>query len=759
VGWWPVAFVALAPLLWLVRASRPRRSLLLGLVFGLVYYGLLLSWILLFGELAWTVLVLRESIWAAAFGLLAPLLWRGTNPIRSSIGLAALWTVLDWFRSMVPVGGFSWGALGTSQAPNPTLLPLASVTGVWGMTFVVLLVNALLLLVLHRLGRPRRNLAAAGFALAAVLLVVAPGVIPPAEPDGGPVDVAAIQVAVPKDLALDPDFESRSILGMHVEQHLALAEDPPELIVWGENSLSGDPTTEPELDELLSTTIATTGSPTLVNAITHDGEDDYNENLFYDGQGRLVDRYAKQHLVPYGEYVPFRRYLNWISALDQITWNYTAAESGDPIQGAGLRFASVICFENIFPSLDRRLVAQGADFIVVSTNNASYLRTAASSQHLQFSQVRAVENGRWLVHAAISGISAFVDPSGNVYDQTPLFETTTIRRTIVGSSERTIYNLFGDWLSWVALAFVVVLLLMPRRRDHLLASRSGELPGEPRPRTLVILPTYDEAETIREVLDRVRAVAPEVDILVVDDGSPDGTARLVEAAAAEEGSRVSLVERDRKSGLASAYMIGFRRALDEGYDLVVEMDSDLSHQPEELPALLEAARERYDLTIGSRYVPGVSVTNWGLIRRALSRWGNVYVRLALGMPVTDATSGYRVYRRPLLEHLLERPIKSDGYAFQIELAYRSWYAGFAVGEVPITFKEREHGHSKISRAIVAEALWLVGVWGLRDRLRVPRPGPQPVGAVPPAAEVSATASTGGAGEEDAKAQDPGSEPS
>ena len=145
------------------------------------------------------------------------------------------------------------------------------------------------------------------------------------------------------------------------------------------------------------------------------------------------------------------------------------------------------------------------------------------------------------------------------------------------------------------------------------------------------------------------------------------------------------------------------------------MDSDLSHDPEELPALLAAAGARYDLAIGSRYVPGGSVTDWSRVRLALSRAGNAYTRFMLGMPVRDATSGFRVYRRALLESLVERPLHSDGYGFQIELVMRAWNAGFHVGEVPITFREREHGHSKISRRIVAEALWLVTVWGLRAR--------------------------------------------
>ncbi len=206
---------------------------------------------------------------------------------------------------------------------------------------------------------------------------------------------------------------------------------------------------------------------------------------------------------------------------------------------------------------------------------------------------------------------------------------------------------------------------------------------------------------------------PAVDILVVDDGSPDGTAAIVSELAASE-PRVRLLERTKKEGLAGAYAAGFKVALDEGYDVIVEMDADLSHRPEELPRLLEGA-DANDLTIGSRYIPGGSVTNWGRLRLWLSRGGNAYTRAMLGIPIRDATSGFRAYRRNLLEDLLASGIHSDGYGFQIELAYRAWQRGALVGEVPITFREREHGHSKISRRIVVEALGLVAVWGIRDR--------------------------------------------
>ncbi|MBI4259847.1 MAG: apolipoprotein N-acyltransferase [Actinobacteria bacterium] len=740
VGMWPLAFVALTPFLWLVRASRPRRGFLLGLVFGVVYFGALLYWILLFGELAWSAVTLGFAPYWGLFGLVAPVLWRGWRPVRSSIGLAALWTGVEYLRTLFPLGGFAWGLAGTTQAGNPLLLPLASVTGVWGMSFVVVLVNALVLLVLHRVGR--RNLAALGLVALAAVLVVAPAAIPIPAPGGRTLTVASIQVNVPRHLRADPDLEDRVVAEQFAAAHrslIHLGERPPDLVVWPENSLDQDPIRDPSLRALVTDAVRSVGAPTLVGAITRrDDGRAFNEALLYGGAGELVDRYAKQHLVPYGEFVPFRRYLDWISALDQIPSDLSAGTQGAPLQVGDVRFAAVVCFENIFPSLDRRLVNRGAEFLVVITNNASYERTAASEQHLAFSRIRAVENARWVVHAAVSGISATIDHRGRVIQRAELFEPEILVAGVAASSARTVYGALGDWFAWLSLLGAMVLLLLPRRRDTA-TTPLAPLPDDPR--TLVILPTYNEATTVEEVIRRLRAVEPGVDVLVVDDGSPDGTGSIVRRLAEEprppapgdapgdgppDRTPVRLVERPRKAGLASAYLFGFELALEEGYDLIVEMDSDLSHQPEELGALLEGARSS-DLTIGSRYVPGGSVTNWGWVRRLLSRWGNSYARMALGFPVTDATSGFRVYRRGLLAHLMERGVHSEGYAFQVELAYRAWWSGHAVGEVPITFREREHGHSKISRRIVVEALWLIGVWGLRDRLRVPRPGPQPRG--------------------------------
>jgi dolichol-phosphate mannosyltransferase len=234
-------------------------------------------------------------------------------------------------------------------------------------------------------------------------------------------------------------------------------------------------------------------------------------------------------------------------------------------------------------------------------------------------------------------------------------------------------------------------------------------------RCLVVLPTFNERATVVTAATGVLSAVPEADVLVVDDASPDGTGEAV-AALAEQEPRVRLLRRSGKQGLASAYLSGFRVGLRDGYGVVVEMDADLSHRPADLPRVVEGACT-YDLTIGSRYVPGGGVSNWSRARLALSRAGNAYARTLLSLPVADATSGFRAFRRGALERLLEDPVTSEGYGFQIELVYRAHRLGMSIGEVPITFREREHGKSKISRAIVVEALLQVGSWGVRDRLR------------------------------------------
>jgi dolichol-phosphate mannosyltransferase len=242
--------------------------------------------------------------------------------------------------------------------------------------------------------------------------------------------------------------------------------------------------------------------------------------------------------------------------------------------------------------------------------------------------------------------------------------------------------------------------------------RHRTLPGV---RVLVVLPTYQEAENIVDVLRRVRGALPEADVLVVDDGSPDGTADLAEGAGTDIGG-VEVLRRDQKSGLGSAYRAGFRIGIDRGFDVLVEMDSDLSHDPAALPALVAPLEDgRADLAIGSRYVEGGEIPAWSRRRRALSRWGNRYAAWVLGLRVADATSGFRAYRAPVVERLGLDTMTAEGYAFQIEMAYRVARVGGRIVEVPIRFVDRTLGHSKMSGRIVVEALVRVTWWSLRDR--------------------------------------------
>ncbi len=234
-------------------------------------------------------------------------------------------------------------------------------------------------------------------------------------------------------------------------------------------------------------------------------------------------------------------------------------------------------------------------------------------------------------------------------------------------------------------------------------------------RIVVVIPTYNEVDNLARIVDRVRTSVPEADILVADDNSPDGTAAVADDLALRD-SQVKVMHRLGKEGLGAAYLAGFSWALDNGYDVVVEMDADGSHQPEQLPLLLDALRDA-DLVLGSRWVPGGTVLNWPKSREVLSKGGNWYTRRALRIPLHDATGGYRAFRSTTLRALDLDGVGSAGYIFQVDLAYRTLAQGLRVVEVPIEFVEREVGDSKMNRKIVSEALWRVTVWGVRERVQ------------------------------------------
>jgi dolichol-phosphate mannosyltransferase len=234
-------------------------------------------------------------------------------------------------------------------------------------------------------------------------------------------------------------------------------------------------------------------------------------------------------------------------------------------------------------------------------------------------------------------------------------------------------------------------------------------------RPLIVLPTYNEAENIAEILRRVRAVVPQAGILVVDDSSPDGTADIAGAMAGEVGD-LDILSRPRKSGLGSAYRDGFKWGRERGFEVLMEMDSDFSHDPADIPRLLKGIDEGADLVIGSRYVPGGAIPHWPWHRRALSKYGNRYSAAMLRLDVRDLTAGYRAYRTEIVERIDIDAVRAEGYGFQVEMTYFVAQAGGRIVEVPVKFVDRVRGTSKMSSAIVLEAMGLVTWWGIRDRV-------------------------------------------
>jgi len=740
----PIAFVALVPLLWALRGSRPGAGALAGFAFGFVYYGLLLNWLIVFGTIAWLPLVLSQAAYAAAFGALVPFVVRRGRPFLSSVAVAALWTAIDWVRAVWPIGGFTWGGLGYTQHGNGLTLPLATVTGVWGVTFAVMFVNSLLL----EAALPWSTRAAGGSAgrrgaMVAVALAVAllPAAIPVRGAAGPRIDVAVVQGNVPTSLASDRLLQSDQVAVNHIALNRTLAGDPPDLVVWPENALADDPAHDPSLGAAVASSVRTVGAPTIVGAVSPAADGRYyNQALLYAPDGRIVARYTKIHLVPFGEYIPMRSMLGWTQRYRRGLPTLSPGDRVKLFHVDGALVGTPICFENTFPDLFRRFVDDGASLMVVTTNDSSYLRSPASREHVIMSQLRAVETGRWVVQAAVSGESAIVNPHGQVVAHTGLFVPAILRADVPTSTAQTLYVRLGDWFPWVCGVFAAWLAVAGaakrmrerRRRRSANGPPAGEravdveaptiggaesptIAGGAEPRVLVVLPTYEERETIERAVTGALAAGPSVQVLVVDDASPDGTGAIADKLAEAE-PRIRVLHREGKRGLASAYLAGFSVGLRDGFDVIVEMDADLSHRPKDLPAVIEGARNN-DLTIGSRYIPGGGVSNWSRFRVALSRGGNLYARTLLRLPVTDATSGFRSYRRAVLADLLSRGIHSQGYGFQIELVYRAVRLGYMVGEVPITFRERSHGHSKISRAIVAEALWDVARWAVRDLFR------------------------------------------
>ncbi|MEX2255330.1 MAG: apolipoprotein N-acyltransferase [Acidimicrobiia bacterium] len=454
----PLVLVALVPLLWVWRRASPGRAALAGFVFGIASFGIVLEWSRYFGAVAIVPLVLGVAAFVAGAGAVVGLFAR--RGVRSPWLVAAVWVVFEGMRGRMPFGGLPWGELGVALHDQPWARALASVGGVALVSFVIVACNGLLLdLILA--GRARRSRAAtlATAGLVALVLVSAVVDITRFRPEvTGTVRFALLQ-GNDQNRNLTPDEIASDYL---FRRHLELAErleGPYDLIVFPESSLERDPTTNPDVRQRLVDVAREHDATVLANARvpTGDGAGLFNANVAYSSDGKLQGVYAKQHLVPFGEYVPLRDQLSFIGELEQIPYDYTPGDRRVMFEAGGKPFASAICFESAFGPLIRDDVRDGAELLVVSTNNRSYRRSGLAAQHLALSQMRAAETGRPVLHASISGISGVVDPGGDVHDTSDLFENKVTTGTVETTTGETLFVRFGDW---VLLASGIALVLM-----------------------------------------------------------------------------------------------------------------------------------------------------------------------------------------------------------------------------------------------------------------------------------------------------------
>jgi apolipoprotein N-acyltransferase len=455
-------------LLWTWRDTRPRLAALYGLAFGLGCYGVVLEWVRYFGAVAIVPFVLAMALTVALVG--AVVAFFAGRGIASPFVAAAAWTVMEAVRGRVPLGGFAWADVGVALHDLAPARALASFGGVPLVSFGAVLLAAFVLdLVVAWRAHARRALVLASGGVAGVLVVTAVAQVTRYEArETGRFRVAMLQG---DDEELTLAQQNKQLL---TDDHLALAaklRGRYDLIVFPEGALDTDPQLDPDLRRELTAIAREHDSSLLVNARTPAGNgNNFNSNLMYDADGRYQGRYSKQHLVPFGEYVPWRDELSFIGELRQIPYDFEAGDETVIFRAGGHPIGSVICFESAFGPLVRDSVRKGAQLVVVSTNNRSYRRSGNSEQHLANSQMRAAETARPVLQASVSGISAVIDPDGTVHDTTSLFEKAIVSTRVATTTGETLFVRFGDWIVWLSLlglagATVAALLGVRSRRS------------------------------------------------------------------------------------------------------------------------------------------------------------------------------------------------------------------------------------------------------------------------------------------------------
>jgi apolipoprotein N-acyltransferase len=497
----PLALVALVPLLLAVEGTRPRTAAGLGYLAGLTFFGLHLLWIAQFlswtgavAWLAWGALSGVEAAFVAAFFALVP----ATRPLgawRLAV-LPACWAVLELVRAYHPLGGFPWGLLATSQHDAGPLLPLARVVGGFGLAAALVAVNLAVAFWLRALlggppapgGRVRRVVALGGLPLLVAGLLGARLAVPAAPaPAGKPLSVVVVQAGLRGGHGLAQGQSTEAVFDNHVRRTQALAPgDPPDLVVWGEGAADADPLTDPGRMAQVARAAAAARAPILLGATTVlDGTHRATEGLLFTPDGRLAGRYQKRRLVPFGEFVPFGSVLGRLipATREGVPYDKVPGTRLAPLPVDGVRVGPLICWESAYPGDARRLARDGARALVIMTNNASFGTGAGPRQHLAAGQLRAVETGRTIVQAAVTGPSAVIEPSGATRQKTGLYQDTVLRAQVQPRAGETPYVRYGRGIDaglvGVAAGGIVLAGLLWRRRNAAEARAVAERVLEP----------------------------------------------------------------------------------------------------------------------------------------------------------------------------------------------------------------------------------------------------------------------------------------
>jgi apolipoprotein N-acyltransferase len=464
-GLWWLAWIAIAPLLLVASGRSFRHGLVLGLVYGVGFFGTLLIWVSIVGWIAWVVLVVVEALFIGLFGgLWARVSSAHQGALVRVLAAPALWVTAEALRAVVPVGGFTWGQLAQSQHDLAWMLRPAALGGGWTVSFLVVVLNAALIEAL-RAGRDRRWQAfAVTMALAAASLLL-PTLLPSQDATGGSLRVAIVQGNVPRDYSGSITEKELAILGSHARETSSLVGEGIDLVVWPESAVGLDIDREPAVAEAVTTAARSVDAPMIAGGNLDVDEDHYKVMAFeVSARGEVVDRYQKTHLVPFGEYVPARSLLGWIPMLDQVPEDALAGKESKVFEVAGGAVAPVISYEGDFGPLVRGRIHAGGRLLVVATNTSTWERSWASAQHVAFSKVRAAENGVWVVHAAISGISAFIRPDGTIVDSLPLWTAGSMVTDVNFAEDVTFYARTGEWLPIGCVVISIVLAASSARR-------------------------------------------------------------------------------------------------------------------------------------------------------------------------------------------------------------------------------------------------------------------------------------------------------